>query len=168
MAPLPSGNICRIAVLPFINETSFKDGETLFYKVFQGEIANTGNYTLAQEGDIRKVYRKMNIYPGENPSFTQMKILADRLNTQLFISGRLIEMQEATSPSSTDAIVGVYLTINDAKNGRALWSTYHRREGLEYLKILHFGQINSVISLSRVVSREIIDAWFKSGFKACE
>ena len=58
LAPLPSGGSCRLAVLPFVNGTHYNDGGIIFYRVFNTELVNLGDFQLTPEGDIREAFRK--------------------------------------------------------------------------------------------------------------
>ncbi|MCK5230037.1 MAG: hypothetical protein KAR13_07215, partial [Desulfobulbaceae bacterium] len=58
---MPEDRICRLAVLPFVNETDFELGGLIFYRIFMSELVSSGNYVVSQEGDIRKIYRQLNI-----------------------------------------------------------------------------------------------------------
>ena len=167
MAPLPEDSLCKIAVLPFINETEFVDGDIIPYRVFMSELNRSGNFYLAQEGDVRNLYREMSIFPGQRPQFDQIRVLSNRLNVDLLISGRIIEMAEDRTGREKPPVLGMNLSIINGKTGAVLWTTYHRREGEEYRKIMHFGLVNTITSLSQKMSREIIDSWFKKGLKVC-
>lgn len=169
MKPLPAKSVCRIAVLPLVNESDYPLADVMVYKVFSGMLSDMGNYWLAQEGDIRKIYQQFRIYPGQVPSPEQMKILARRLNVQLLITGNIIQMHE--NPGSNGSVnpeLSVRLRILNADTVETLWSTYHHRQGIDYQKTMHFGQINSMTRLCRLVSQEIINLWFKQGLTRCD
>ncbi|MEJ2199445.1 MAG: hypothetical protein P8X63_00290 [Desulfuromonadaceae bacterium] len=169
MKPLPAETPCRIAVLPLINETDYPLAETIVYKVFSVELTEMGNFWLAQEGDIRKIFQQFRIYPGQPLSPEQMKILADRLNVQLLITGNIIQMQENPGPNgSVNPELAVRLSILNADTIETLWSTYHRRQGIDYQTTMHFGQINSMTRLCRQVAKEIINLWFEQGLTPCD
>lgn len=167
LAPMITDDYCRIAVLPFINETKYINGDVLMQKVVVAELIKKGEYLLAQDGDIRKMFQQNKIYYGHSPDYEQLRIIADRLNVQLIITGQLNEMSENFLGRGFNPIIAVSLQIYDAKNGTCLWTTYHRKEGEQYRKILHFGKINSITSLAQVMSQEVIDKWFAEGFKKC-
>lgn len=169
LAALPDeGQICQITVLPFINQTESKTADTLFYRIFTSELLSTGNYLISQEGDVRKILRQMRVFIGQQTSLEQVRSLGGRLGSKIVVSGTIIEMsgndeQRGRQPVS----LAVILRIIETDSGRTLWSTYHRREAKQYQKFLHFGKINTIAELSKVVSQEIITAWINKGLKIC-
>jgi len=58
MAPLPAGRICSVAVLPFVNQSDYRQGGMIVYRVFQAELARAGAFAIRPEGDVRKVLRQ--------------------------------------------------------------------------------------------------------------
>ena len=167
MAPLLLDEYCKIAVLPFVNETNFSNGDIILQKVFVAELIKNGEYLVSQEGDIRKLFQQIKIFPGHSPDYEQLRIIADRLNVQLIITGQINEMNENELGRGVNPSIGVLLHIYDANTGSCLWSTYHRRDGEQYRKILHFGKINSITSLAQAMSQEVINKWFAEGLKKC-
>lgn len=167
--PLPDGGkICRIAVLPFFNQTEYKQGDDIFLRVFVSELTNSGNYQVAQEGDVRKFYQQMQVLPNQMLGVEQLRALADMLGVQVIVAGTVVEMQDKSDfDQRLDPSIAVVLRIIEGASGRTLWATYSRREGIQYRQIMHFGLVNSVTSLAKHVSAEIVEAWNKEGFNKC-
>ncbi len=169
LAPLPDeGRVCRIAVLPFSNQTEYPLANTIFYRVFVAELLESGNYLISQEGDVRKIYRQMKVLVGQTPDIEQVRALAGRLGVRLVITGSVVEMRDKTRYGrKLDPTMGVIVRILEGETGRTLWTTFVRREGKEYRKVMHFGVINTVSALAKRVSSEILEAWFKEGLQKC-
>lgn len=167
--PLPDGGrICRVAVLPFFNQTGYKQADDIFSRVFVSELTNAGNYQVAQEGDVRKFYQQMRVLPNQALGVEQLRAMADMLGVQIIIAGTVVEMQDKSGNNQRlDPSIAVVLRIIEGSSGRTLWATYSRREGLQYRQIMHFGLVNSVTSLAKHVSAEIVEAWHKEGFLKC-
>ena len=169
LAPLPAGPICRVAVLPFINDSDYPLGDAIVNKVFATNFHKTGNYLILQEGDILKVYQQLQILPGIAPTLEQFQIIADRVNAQLLISGIVLEMREDRGEHGTlIPVIIMEAQIRDGRNGEVLWTTLHRRQGSDYKKTMHFGTIHSVTGLSSQMAEEIINLWYKKGLKQCD
>ncbi len=166
-ASLPDERICRIAVLPFVNETDYPLADTIAYRVFMAELVQTGRFDLAQEGDVREAFRHMRIWPGQQPRIEQIKILGDRLRVGLIITGTVVEMAEVPMAGAVNPVIALSLRIVDPGSGETLWHTYHRRDGEHYRKVMHFGILNTATSLADQVYREVLDLWFKKGLKGC-
>ncbi len=167
--PLPDGGkICRVAVLPFVNQTSFIQADDIFSRVFVSELVNSGNYQAAQEGDVRKFLQQMQVLPNHVPDIEQLRAMADRLGAQVVISGTITEMKDKNEyGQQLEPSMAVVVRVVDGDSGRTLWTTYSRREGQQYRKIMHFGLVNSVASLAKHVSAEIVESWHREGFLKC-
>lgn len=168
MAQLPPAPVCRVAVLPFLNDSDFPQGAVIAQKIFQAEFQSAGDYQVLQEADIRKTYQQRHIYTGWAPSLEAMKIVADRVNAQLLISGIVLEMREDPGPHLTvNPKIVLEIQIRDGRTGEVLWTTYHRRLGSDYTKTMHFGTIHSIAGLCRQMAIEIINLWFEKGLPQC-
>jgi len=168
MAPLPPGPVCRVAVLPFLNDSDFPLGDAIVSKVFAAQLNNSGNYLVIQEGDILMAYQQLRILPNEPPSLEQLRILADRISAQLLITGIIMEMREDRGEyGSINPMIVMELHIRDGTTGEILWKIFHRRQGADYKKTMHFGTIHSVTALSRQMAEEIINLWFEKGLTQC-
>ena len=168
-APLPDGGkVCRVAVLPFANQSGYPLGDTLFYRIFVAELLENGNYLVSQEGDVRKIYRQMRVVVGRTPDIEQVRALAGRLGAELVISGSVLEMRDKAKYGRTlEPSIAVVVRILDGESGRTLWTTFVRREGKDYRKALHFGVIHTVSALAKKVSSEILAAWLEEGLHKC-
>ncbi len=164
---MPEDRVCRLAVLPFVNETDFELGGLIFYRIFMSELVSSGKYVVSQEGDIRKIYRQLNITPKKMPTFEQVRILANRLDVQLFVTGRVVDMAEIVSGQESRPSIAVDIRIIQADPARILWTTYHRSEGEQYRKVMHYGMENTVTGLAKRASGEILKLWFSEGFNKC-
>jgi TolB-like protein len=167
--PLPDGGkICRVAVLPFFNQAGYKQADDIFSRVFVSVLTNSGNYQVAQEGDVRKFYQQMQVLPNQMLGVEQLRALADMLGVQVIIAGTVVEMQDKSGfGQQLDPSIAVVVRVIEGASGRTLWATYNRREGRQYRQIMHFGLVNSVTSLAKHVSAEIVEAWHKEGFLKC-
>jgi len=169
LAPLPPGPVCRVAVLPFLNDSDFRLGDVIVSKVFATKIQEAGNYLLIQEGDILKVYQQLHILPGEAPSLEQLQIIADRVNAQLLITCIVMEMREDRGEhGSINPFIVLEAQIRDGRSGEILWTAFHRRHGSDYKKTMHFGTIHTVTGLSNQMAEEIINLWLNKGLKQCD
>jgi polysaccharide biosynthesis protein PelC len=168
-APLPPGSICRVAVLPFLNDSDFPLADSIMHKVFAAQFNTSGNYLVIQEGDILKLYQQLHIWPGQAPTPEQLQILSSRLEAQLLITGVVSEMREnAGTHASIDPVLAVDVQLRSGDSGDLLWGTFHRRQGTDYRTAMHFGTIHTVTGLSQQVALEIINLWFKKGLQPCD
>jgi polysaccharide biosynthesis protein PelC len=168
LTPLPSGQICRVAVLPFLNDSDFPLGDAIVGKVFATQFQNSGDYHVSQEGDILKIYQQLHLLPGMAPTLEQMQIIGNRVNAQLLITGIVLDMRENRGEHGTvNPLLVEEIQIRDGRSGETLWTTFHRRQGTDYKKTMHFGTLHTVTGLSRQMAEEIINLWFEKGLAQC-
>lgn len=170
LRPLPTADhLCQVAVLPFTSESDYPDSAAILTKVMETELHSEGNYDVTQEGDVDKIYLQLRILPGQSPTKEQMEVLASRLGAQLLFSGHVVEMRENPEMhGGVNPVLAVRVDILDGRTGEVLWSIYHRRQGLDYLKALHYGTINSMAGLCKQVGLEIINLTFDKGLAKCD
>jgi hypothetical protein len=168
MAPLMPGPVCRVAVLPFLNDTDFPQADRIVKKIFMAEFREAGDYQILQEGDILKTYQQLGIWSRRAPTLEQMQIVANRVDAQLMVTGIIMEMRE--DPGRNRAInpkIIMQLELRDGRTGEVLWAIFHSRKGSDYTKTMHFGTINSIAGLTRQMAEEIINLWFEKGLQQC-
>ncbi|MEJ2033737.1 MAG: hypothetical protein P8Y63_12025 [Deltaproteobacteria bacterium] len=158
-----------MAVLPFLSDSDFPLADAIAGKVFATQLQESGDYLISQEGDILKVYKQLHILPGVAPTTEQLQIIADQVHAQLLITGVVLEMREDRGEHNTvNPLLVEEVQIRDGHSGETLWTTYHRRQGSDYKKTMHFGTIHTVSGLSRQMAVEIINLWFKKGLPQCD
>lgn len=168
VASIPPESVCRIAVLPFLNDSEFPQGGTLVQKVYAAQLLASGNYGLIPEGDIVKVYQQLHLLPGDSPTLEQFRIIADRINASLLLTGIVFEMREGRGEHNTvNPQLTMEIELRNPTNGEILWTTFHQREGTDYKKTMHFGTLHTVTGLCRQMTEEIINLWHKKGFSQC-
>jgi hypothetical protein len=168
MTHLPSGSLCRVAVLPFLSDTDFPLADAIVHKVFTSEFKSSSDSLVVQEGDILKVYQQLHILPGVEPTLEQLQITADRVDAQLLITGIVMEMREDRGEHGTVIpVILMEIQIRDGHTGQTLWKTLHKRNGTDYKKTMHFGTIHTVTGLSRQMTEEILTLWYKKGLRKC-
>jgi len=165
---LPSGPICRVAVLPFLNDSDYPLGDAVVSKVFAAQFQQSGDYMMVQDGDTLKVYQQLRLLPGAELSLEQYQIIADRINAQLLITGIIMEMREDRGEHNTvNPMLVLDIQLRDGRNGETLWTIFHRRQGTDYKKTMHFGTIHTMTGLSRQMAVEIINLLYEKGLIQC-
>ncbi|MGV1100010.1 hypothetical protein ACUUL3_11460 [Thiovibrio sp. JS02] len=158
---------CSVALLPFANKSGFTAGGQIFYRIFMTELIRYGNWRIALEGDVRKIYRQLRLRPWEQPSPEQLRIIASRLGVERLIGAEILAMDEQVGKEFVNPSISVQVRVYDGQDGRLLFATIHRREGAEYRTMMHFGLINTVTSLAKHVTQEILTLWESKGFVPC-
>jgi len=158
--------VCGIAVLPFINESDFDQGDVILYRVFSAELNASGEFDVSLEGDVRRVYRQLRISPKQAPDNEQMQIIAERLGVDAVVTGRIIAMEERRHRDYNEPRIAVDMKMV-AAGGRTMLTAYHARSGEDYRKVMHFGLETTVTGLARLLFDEILDNWRAKGLQSC-
>ncbi|MDW7772479.1 MAG: hypothetical protein SCH71_06255 [Desulfobulbaceae bacterium] len=166
-ASMPGDAACRVALLPLIDKSTYPRGAAVFYKILLSELIASGHFQVVEEGDVLELYRQFKIYPNVQPSSEQLKMIGGRLGTTLFVGGDILRMEEHKTGGFLESNLTVVLRLYEGQSGTQIWTTYHRRRGSDYQQVLHFGRINTLTSLAKEMSREIINLWLEKGMKTC-
>ena len=73
----------------------------------------------------------------------------------------------AGSSGSRHTFISLQVELHDARSGRLLLSSFLRRTGDDYTKVLHFGVVDTVSGLLQRMAREIITEWVEKGVSGC-
>ncbi len=155
---------CRVAVLPFANETGdFRVGR-LIYRVFLSQLIASHEFQVVEEGRIRNFLRLERCLVGKEPPPRVLRTMGERLGVEAIIGGTVLEAKE----DRQGVFLSLSIWVRDAKEGQLLWSTYHSRRGDDYQKIFHFGRILTLTRLSEKMVQEILADWQKKNLGGCQ
>jgi len=73
----------------------------------------------------------------------------------------------AGASGSRNAFVSLQVELHEAHSGRLLLSSFLRRTGDDYAKVLHFGVVDTVSGLLQRMFLEIISEWQEKGVSGC-
>ncbi len=160
--------VCKVAILPFSNESGYPMGGVLLYRVFLAEMVTKRGYQVVGEGDVRKVIIQQRSMPGQTPDYEFYKVLVESLGVDAVVTGRVIQMEEVRKGREIEPKVAFWLEVRDARNGKVIWNTYNRKRGGDYRKLMHFGVISTVTALARRMCDEVLRDWEREGLEGCE
>ncbi len=158
---------CRILVLPFVNESDSPNAGAVATRIFQAALFQVSGIASIPEGDVRTLYRQLRLPPTSLPEGEQRRVLASRLDAPFLVRGRVVTMTAAEKGREAEPEVALEVAVIKSDDGRVLASTYHRRRGGDYRKILHFGAVRTITGLTRLVSEEIVARWQEEGVLRC-
>jgi len=159
--------VCRIALLPFSNETRFPVGGLLLYRVFQAELVTTRIYEVVSEGDVRKLLVQYRILPGDVPGKEFYEALVKSLGVDAVIEGRVIQMEEVHEQGEVEPRLAFWVELRDAKTREVIMAAYNSGKGGDYRKVMHFGVVSSLTELARKMCHEVLEKWRKEGLRGC-
>ena len=159
--------VCKVAVLPFTNETLQPTAAIKVFRIFSGELIASRNFQVEPEGEVYFFLNRNRLRPVDLLKSDLYAELARQLDVDVVIRGRVITLEDRSSANGRLPYCAIQIDILTAESGALLFSTYHRRSGEEYQTLLHYGTIHTTSGLIAEVSREIINAWEKKGLSHC-
>jgi hypothetical protein len=79
-----------------------------------------------------------------------------------------MEMREDRAGNTVIPVIIMEIQLRDGNSGEIVWTAFHRRQGTDYKKTMHFGTIHTVTDLCRKMAEEIINLWYNKGLKQCD
>jgi len=160
--------LCRVVLLPFINESQSRQLDIQAYRIFLGEIVKSGVFTVVPEGDIKDFFFRNRI---SRQTIWDRKLIAT-LSQQLDVDGALVVFIRDSnlvrgSDGSKQTFVSLQVELHDARSGKLILSSFLRRRGSDYTQVLHFGVVDTVSGLLQRMAREVIEIWEEKGVSGC-
>jgi hypothetical protein len=160
--------MCRIVLLPFVNESRSQQLDIQAYRIFLAEIVESGIFAVTPEGDLKDFFYRNRISP---QTIWDRKLIAT-LSQQLDVDGALVVYIRDSnlvrgSDGSKQTFISLQVELHDARSGKLILSSFLRRRGSDYTKVLHFGVVDTVSGLLQRMAREIIEIWEEEGVSGC-
>jgi hypothetical protein len=160
-------DICTVAVLPFLNETSQKTAGMQAMRIFTNELIASGNYQVIPEGEIAFFMQRNRLLPIDLLNSDLYSKLARKLALDAVIRGRVMSLGQQQNVGGVVPYLSMQIDLYAADSGELIAHTYNRRQGDDYQKVLHYGTIHTTSGLISEASREIIYALKEEGLSHC-
>lgn len=161
-------NICRIAILPFVNESRKPEASMLVYRIFLNELVASGQFIVEPEGEVRLFLTRNRLFPQKLMDASIYAEFARQLQVDAVIRGKVLDYGMKEIQGSE---IIPYLTLQvemfEARTGRMLLNTFHRRNGDDYQTTLHFGTVKTMSGLVTRVAKEIYEDWLAKEMGGC-
>lgn len=159
--------VCRVAVLPFVNETGVRAAGVQVARIFTSELIASEVYQVEPEGEVYFFLQRNRLKPVDLLEASMYEEMASQLEVDALIRGRVIKMEERKGSRGKVPFCSLQVDLVSSEEGVLLASSYHQGSGDAYQKILHFGTIRTNSGLIAQVSREMIEAWSEKGLNRC-
>lgn len=161
--------ICRVAVLPFGNDSRQSEAGLVMSRIFLGELVASDAFTTEAEGEVRLFMQRNRLLPGEPLSPPQYNDLARRMQVDAVVRGRITDLGlKQQSGEAPVPYLDLQVEVASARTGDLVLNTYHRRGGDDYRKAMHFGTVRTTSGLMAAAAREIITDWKERGMGQCQ
>ncbi|MBN1930617.1 MAG: hypothetical protein JW786_03290 [Desulfobacterales bacterium] len=161
-------SICRIAILPFVNESRKPEASLQVYRIFLNELVASGQYIVEPEGEVRLFLTRNRLFPQKLMDASIYAEFARQLQVDAVIRGKVIDydMKEIQGSEIIPHLT-LQIEIFEARSGRMLLNTFHRRNGNDYQTTLHFGTVKTMSGLVARVTKEIYEDWLEKEIGGC-
>ncbi len=159
---VPEVRLCKVALIPFKNETKNPVIARIFYRILMSKLVSEAKLDVVEEGAVRSFMMYEYILPGSSFNLEMLRLLKKRTGAQAVIGGRILEVKE-----KGEVKLSFYLWVKDTESGEMLWSVYHSKTGREYQRILHFGRVSILSRLADRMLDEVIEKLREKGLKGC-
>ncbi len=160
--------VCRVVLLPFVNESRSPQLSTQAYRIFLSEIVQSKLFQIEPEGDLRHFLYRNRVRTDTIWNNQLYALLAQQLGVDAVIVAYIRDSNLVAGASgSRNAFVSLQVELHEAHSGRLLLSSFLRRTGDDYAKVLHFGVVDTVSGLLQRMFLEIISEWQEKGVSGC-
>jgi len=156
-AAVASGRRPRVAVLPLIADTAWRDaGEVLSSQLVRWLVAS-GTLDVLEPGVVREALLDARLIQADGPSLPQVDALRALLDVDLVVSGRVTDLEPiGTAPGSP--FVGFSTRGIDTRTRQAVWSSFSFGRGDDRVGPFGVDRIRSSITLSSELVRGVVEA----------
>ncbi len=154
--------ICRVAVLPFVNQTKKEGVGEMLTRIVISEMVEQG-LDVTEEGVVKRFLERERYLPGTYVSADLIRKMGDEFGVRAVVGGVVTEAREV----GQQVKLGFIFWVRDTRDGHFLWGTYYVREGEDYRTVLHFGKISSMSGLAGRMVEEILQASMKRRLFRC-
>ena len=156
--------VCSMAVLPFQNQTKYPAAGLMLYRIFLSEMARSKEFHVVEEGMIRRILLRGKVFPGKPLTPELQSMIYKATHVDALLSGEVVVAEE-----EKDRIYLAFeLKVRETETGRLLWTTYYAREGEDYRKVMHFGEIGTLTGLARQMIIDILKSWHEKRLGGCQ
>ncbi|HDH53440.1 MAG TPA: hypothetical protein ENH24_03030 [Nitrospirae bacterium] len=147
-----TGHSYRIAVMPFQNNTDFRNAGMIATYMFMVELLKNPEFEPIEYGNIRNLIVSLRIRNRGGLDYENMNVLSEKLGAGGILVGVVDNFTQGAGASSAPK-VAVSARLLDGGNNKILWYNSRQLSGEENIIAFDWGRIRSVhIVAYRVVS----------------
>ncbi len=169
VAPQLQPRLCRVALLPLLNETENSTAATLCYRTMVTELIAAPQMQVCNPADMRSVLRRSQTFPSEiySAPASVFEGMAGELQVDGYIRGKVLTFTQEYADSNTKVPL-ITLQIELLKvDGSLISQVFYSRRGDDYRSLMHYGVVYSYTELAARMTRELIAKWVEQGQVGC-
>ncbi|MDD2558209.1 MAG: hypothetical protein RBR43_00940 [Desulfuromonadaceae bacterium] len=168
-APQLQARLCRVALLPLLNETENSTASTLCYRTMVTELMAAPQIQVCNPADMKNVLRRRQIYPSEiySAPASILEGMAEELEVDGYIRGKVLTFTQEYADGKTKVPhIALQLELLKA-DGSLISQVFYTRGGDDYRSLMHYGVVYSYTELAARMTRELIAKWIQQGQIGC-
>jgi hypothetical protein len=149
----------KICILPVDTNGAPAEAGRLVGDLLSLRLSASKDFDVVEAAAFRAGARSASIRSFRNVASTDLKALADKVGTPLFLRATIFSYRDVP-PGSVRAFpeLQLDLILTDVQSGRVLWAANHSRRGDDYEGLLLRGSITNMVTLADRVVSEMIAA----------
>jgi TolB-like protein len=148
--PVDIGTARRIAVMPFQNNSNFRNAGVIAMYMFIIELLKNDNFEPIEYGNIRNTIISLKIRNRGDLDHSKISALSERLGARGIVVGVVDSFSNGETDSSHPK-VAITARLLDGRNNKIIWYNSHELSGEENIIALDWGRIRSVHGVAKQV-----------------
>lgn len=153
--------IQSMAVLPFGNLTSISRSSDRVRDVFMTMLQSTEALYVIPPGEVARAIASLGLQDPTEPTAEEVISLARNLETDVVLTGTVLEYGEVRSASASANVISVSVQMMEATTGRVVWSASATRGGIGASKRLFGGGGEPMNTVTTKAVEDLLDALFR-------
>jgi hypothetical protein len=149
------------AVLPFSNLTTTPKAEERVRDVFMTMLQATGAIYVLPPGEVGRGVSRVGIANPLAPTAEEVAKLAKNLETDVVITGSVLEYGEVRSASATANVVSISVQMMEGQTGKVVWSAASTQGGIGAGKRLFGGGGEPMNDVTAKAVKQLLDRLFE-------
>ena len=155
-AAAAAGRPPRVAVLPFVVDTAWRDAGDVLASQFVRWLLATGDMEVIEPGVVREALLEARVIQEDGPSLPQVDALRALLDLDLIVSGRVTDY-EAMGSAPGSPFLGFSARAIDIRTRQAVWSSFSFGRGDDRVGMFGTARIHSSITLTSELVRGAVE-----------
>ncbi len=154
--PFPGGRKCRIAILPFQNETERKGGGEILMLHFARQLVNKRDVEVIEPGAMRQKLIDLRMIMSKGVSLADMDVIADVLDADMILAGKCSRYDDYEGVSGIPRVMFSVLMI-ERESRKMVWSSASYNEGDNGVLFFDFGKLRTASSLASRMTQAVAE-----------
>jgi hypothetical protein len=143
---------CRIAVLPFYNESTRRNAGEIMALHLIHRLSEPGNFDVIEPGEVRKALLMSRTIMESGLSLAQGEVLRTLLDADLVLTGDVVSYSDYSGPYGNPE-VNFSMRVFDMRSKRVTWTSISHNRGDDGVFFFDMGKVNTAHALASTMAR---------------